>query len=54
MADEFEYKMLNERFGVPHLAIQDAHRDRHPPKLEVFDKLIFIILRDLLSEGETH
>ena len=54
IADEFEYKLLNERFAVPPLAIQDAHRERHPPKIEIFAKQIFIILRDLLGEDENH
>ena len=53
-SDEVERKLLGERFGVPHLAIQDANRERHPPKLEVFDKLIFIILRDLITADEPH
>lgn len=53
-SDEAERKLLGERFGVPHLAIQDANRVRHPPKLEVFNKLIFIMLRDLLAENEPH
>lgn len=53
-SDEAGRRLLGERFGVPHLAIQDANRERHPPKLEVFDKLIFIMLRDLLAEDEPH
>jgi len=51
-ADESEKKLLSERFNVPHLAIQDAHRERHPPKIEFFSDQIFIILRDLLGEDE--
>jgi len=51
-ADEFEKNLLGERFNVSHLAIQDAHRERHPPKIEFFDDQIFIILRDLLGEDE--
>ncbi len=47
--DPDEKKMLGERFGVPKLAIQDAQRERHPPKLEIFDTFVFIILRDLVS-----
>ena len=53
-ADESEKKLLSERFNVPHLAIQDAHRERHPPKIEFFSDQIFIILRDLLGEDENH
>lgn len=53
-SDKAERSLLSERFGVPHLAIQDANRERHPPKLEVFEKLIFIMLRDLLVGDEAH
>src|SRR5210317_2327970 len=53
-ADETERKLLGERFGVPRLAIQDANRERHPPKLEVFDQLSFIMLRDLLTGNTPH
>jgi len=49
-ADPDETKILAERFGLPRLAIQDAQRERHPPKLEVFDTFVFFILRDLLSD----
>lgn len=52
--DQAENQLLSETFCVPHLAIQDAHRDRHPPKLEIFEKLIFIVLRDLLTDGVSH
>ena len=51
-ADESEKKLLSERFSVPHLAIQDGHHERHPPKVEVFSNQILIILRDLLGEDE--
>lgn len=53
-ADEAEFKLLNERFGVHHLAIQDIQRDRHPPKLEFFDDFFFIILRDLAGKEKAH
>jgi len=48
--DPDEKKILSESFGIPSLAIQDAQRERHPPKLEVFDNFIFIMLRDLVSD----
>jgi len=48
--DADEKKLLSERFGLSDLAIQDAQRERHPPKIEVFDSSIFIILRDLVSD----
>ncbi len=43
---EIETELLN-RFKVHPLAIQDALRGRHPPKLEVFDDHLFILLRGL-------
>jgi len=49
VADQEETKILSERFGLPRLAIHDAQRERHPPKLEVLDNFIFVILRDLVS-----
>lgn len=53
LPDKAEKKLLGERFGLPDLAIQDAQRERHPPKLEVFDNLLFIMLRDLVSDENT-
>ena len=51
--DRSEKKLLSERFGVSDLAIQDTQRERHPPKLEVFDNLLFIMLRDLVTDENT-
>lgn len=51
--DKSEKKLLSERFGVSDLAIQDTQRERHPPKLEVFDNLLFIMLRDLVTDENT-
>jgi len=48
--DPDEKKILSERFSLPNLAIQDAQRERHPPKLEVFDNFVFVMLRDLVSD----
>ena len=39
-------------FGIHPLAIQDALRDRHPPKLEVFDDYVFVLLKGL--DADTH
>ncbi len=44
---EREKKILNEQFGIDPLAIQDAQRDRHPPKQELFDNCLFLLLREL-------
>ena len=51
--DEAEKEILSERFELPHLAIQDAHRERHAPKIEVFDTSIFVILRDLIADEDS-
>jgi magnesium transporter len=50
--DDAERKLLAERFRIPQLAINDAYRERHPPKLEVFEHLVMLILRDLISAYE--
>jgi len=45
-----EAKLLQTDFGLHSLAIQDAQRDRHPPKIEAFDDYTFILLKDLLTD----
>lgn len=40
-------KTVLKRFEIHPLAIQDALRPRHPPKLERFDDFLFILLRGL-------
>ena len=48
--DEAETRLLTERFTIPRLAIQDAQRDRHPPKLEIFGSFVFMMLQTLLYQ----
>lgn len=43
---EVETSVL-QQFGIHELAIQDALRTRHPPKLESFEDFVFILLRGL-------
>ena len=43
----YSEEALLESFGIHSLAIQDALRPRHPPKLERFDNFLFILLRGL-------
>ena len=45
-----EEALLNE-FNIHPLAIQDALRPRHPPKLERFDDFLFILLRGLDADS---
>ena len=43
-----ERKLL-ENLGLHTLAVQDAQRDRHPPKLEEFDDFTFVLYRGIAS-----
>lgn len=45
-----ENELFQKRFGLHPLAIQDAQRDRHPPKIERFDDHIFLLVRGLMGE----
>ncbi len=47
-----EKVLMKERFQLHSLAVQDATRDRHPPKFERFDNVLFIMLRGLTAETE--
>jgi len=49
---ESEARLLTQAFGLHPLAIQDAQRTRHPPKLENYGDVAFILLKGL-STGAT-
>jgi magnesium transporter len=44
---EAERQLMIETFELHPLAVQDALRDRHPPKIETFGNALFILLRGL-------
>ncbi|MCW8966878.1 MAG: magnesium/cobalt transporter CorA [Candidatus Pacearchaeota archaeon] len=44
---EKESALFGDVFDLHPLAISDAQRDRHPPKLEVFDGYLFLLLQGL-------
>ncbi len=46
-----EARFLTERFGLDPLAIQDAQRARHPPKIEAFDGITFMLFKALHGEA---
>ncbi len=46
-SDEDEITGYLERFNLHPLAIQDAARNRHPPKIERFDDFLFMLFRGL-------
>ena len=47
-----ESLLLEETFGLHPLAIEDAQKLRHPPKLERFDDVIFLLLKGLDADSE--
>lgn len=47
---EAEKRILIDDFGLHPMAIQDAQRKRHPPKLESFGNHVFILLKGLGKE----
>ncbi|WP_372717406.1 magnesium/cobalt transporter CorA [Immundisolibacter sp.] len=50
-----ERGMLVDSFGLHPLAVQDAQRSRHPPKLELFSDHVFILLKGLgAASAQTH
>ncbi len=49
---EREQTILQQTFGIARLAIQDAQRDRHPPKLELFEGHLFLLLRELAADSD--
>jgi magnesium transporter len=48
-----EQRTLQEAFGIHPLAVQDAQRDRHPPKLEDFASYSFLLLKELSPDTDT-
>ena len=46
-AEGAEAALLSRRIGIHKLAIADALRDRHPPKIEPFNDNTFILLKGL-------
>lgn len=51
--DSNEDTVWLREFGIHPLAIQDAQRPRHPPKFEIFDDIMFLLLRGLSSESDS-
>jgi magnesium transporter len=49
---EEEGRLLREEFGLHPLAVSDALRDRHPPKLELFEECTFLLFRGLSAESK--
>ncbi|MEZ5566464.1 MAG: magnesium/cobalt transporter CorA [Gammaproteobacteria bacterium] len=47
---EAERELLTGQLGIHRLAVQDAQRDRHPPKVETFDASTFLLLKGLTAD----
>jgi magnesium transporter len=45
-----EQRLLSERFGIHDLAIHDAQRERHPPKIERFETYTFVLFKALRDD----
>ena len=50
--EDTEAQFLQDSFGLHPMAIQDAQRPRHPPKIEAFDTSTFILLKPLSADSE--
>lgn len=51
-APEVEQQILVRTFALHPMAIEDAQRSRHPPKLEAFADSVFILLKGLSGTSE--
>ena len=47
-----EAAFLQDSFGLHPMAIQDAQRPRHPPKIEPFDDTTFLLLKPLSADTD--
>lgn len=48
-----ERELMVRQFQINPLAIDDAQRDRHPPKLEWFDNYFFLLLKGFTAETDS-
>ena len=49
---EEQRRIMREEFAIHELAIADAFRDRHPPKIEKFDDYCFLLLKGLSADTD--
>jgi magnesium transporter len=50
--DKNREKEILTQFGCHALAISDAQRERHPPKVELFDNFIFLLYRGFVAKDD--
>jgi magnesium transporter len=51
--EDVESALMIEAFGLHPLAIQDAQRQRHPPKVEGFDTHTFVLMKGLDAASQS-
>lgn len=49
---ETESNLLRDTLGLHPMALQDAQRMRHPPKLEAYDDFTFLLLKGLSADAD--
>src|SRR5437867_2922484 len=52
--DEALLGQVQGEFGLHDLAVEDAHRAHQRPKLEEYGESLFVVLRTVHADGETH
>jgi magnesium transporter len=52
--DEALLRQVQGEFGFHDLAVEDAHRAHQRPKLEEYGESLFVVLRTVHADGETH
>jgi magnesium transporter len=48
-----EREIMEQQFRINSLAVDDAQRDRHPPKLEWFDNCFFLLLKGFTADTDS-
>ena len=48
--DQAARNLMAGRFGIDPLAVSDALRERHPPKIEWFDNCLFLLVKGFTAE----
>ena len=48
-----ERKLLKQYFDLNDLALDDCQRDRHPPKLEFFNRYFFLLLKGFTADTDS-
>src|SRR5687768_15455903 len=47
-----DFELLQERFGLPGLAVEDSMRPEQIPKVDLYEEQIFVVLKIARLEGD--